>query len=373
MEVKNQKKILFIIGTRPEAIKICPVIKEAGKYFNVYTLCTGQHYDSVIEVFNLFGLTIHKIYPSKKFNGIHLQLSYYQKIITECLNIFKPNLVVVHGDTTSCYAGALSSFFLKQDIAHVEAGLRTQNIYAPFPEEMFRKWTDAVSRYCYAPTENAKTNLLQEGISSSNIFLTGNTIIDALLDIQSNAHLNELDLGLLDEINQMSKNKNGYFLVTLHRNEIRNNSLGKLAKTIIEKANRENYSIVWPLHPNKLINKIVLKETRAFSHVLTIPPVKYSLFIKIMRDASVIITDSGGIQEEATFLRKKVVILREETERKEVLLNKSAIISGIDPKNLNKNIDYVTGLSDDVHINGALFGNGDASTKIVSHWREIFS
>jgi len=370
LDLKKQKKILFIVGTRPEAIKICPLIKEASTFFDIFVLGTGQHYESVINAFSLFGVSINKIFPLKKFKNIGEQLSYFQKNISENLDIYKPDLVVVHGDTTSCFAGALSAYLHKIDIAHVEAGLRTQNMYSPFPEEMFRKWTDAVAKFCYAPTAGAKNNLICEGISEDKIFVTGNTIVDALNYISLNDQFTETDKTILNEINQFSNSKNGYFLVTLHRNEIKNTHLSLLSKAIVNLAKKKNYAIIWPLHPNKIIKNIVLLQTKKHAHVYTLPVANYNLFLKIMQKSSLIITDSGGIQEEATILAKKILVLRNETERLEVLQSGIALMGGIDDKNLEDNIDFLLNLPKNTPVNTSIFGSGDASIKIVSHWKE---
>lgn len=371
MELKSQKKILFIVGTRPEAIKLCPLIKETSKFFDTYVIGTGQHHESVLEVFSLFDLKLNSIFPLKKFKNTVTQLAHYQKIISETIGHYSPDLVVVHGDTTSCLAGAVTAYFHKIDVAHIEAGLRTQNKYSPFPEEMFRKWTDAVAKYCYAPTINAKENLLKEGIDAANIVVSGNTVVDSLVEIikkPMSVHDEELVQSI---INKSKKVNQGYFLVTLHRNEIKNTHLKKLTIAIVEIAKKKNYAIIWPLHPNNVIKNTVVSQIKNQKHVYTLPPVNYALFLKMVENSSLIITDSGGIQEEATVLGKKILILRNETERPEVLTSSYSLMGGIEEKYLEEKMEYLLNLPKNTSKGDAIFGKGDASVKIVSHWKKV--
>ncbi|MBK8349315.1 MAG: UDP-N-acetylglucosamine 2-epimerase [Saprospiraceae bacterium] len=214
-------------------------------------------------------------------------------------------------------------------------------------------------------------NLIMEGIDANRISVPGNTIVDALQYISANSPLTKTDKTILDEISQLSNNKNGYFLVTLHRNEIKNTHLNMLTKVIIDLAKKKNYAIIWPIHPNKVITNIVLSQTKKHNHVFTLPPVNYNLFLRIMKNASLILTDSGGIQEEATILAKKILVLRNETERQEILQNSNALIGGIEGQNIEANIDLLLNLPEEILVNTSIFGNGDASVKIVSHWREL--
>ena len=348
---------------------MCPVIKLASLHFNVITLCTGQHYKSVLDVLSLFEIKYDFIFSQKKFNNLSDQLSYYQKCINNVLKTIKIDMMVVHGDTTSCFAGAMSSYFAQIPLSHIEAGLRTHQIYAPFPEEMFRKWTDAAADLCFAPTYLASMNLYNEGKKKSQVFITGNTIVDALYFIQSKKVNNTID----DKLFKLLSKKSGYFLVTLHRNEIRNNKLENIALAICNIALEKNYSIIWPLHPNKNVSQIIKKIAAKQSHVMVCQPMDFQLFVNTMKNADLILTDSGGIQEEASVLGKKIVVIREETERPEILENSTAILAGTDILNIKNAIQKLLNVNDVLPYKNDLFGNGDASEKIVLSIKNYFS
>lgn len=360
----TSKSILVIIGTRPEAIKLCPLIKSLSLKYNVKCLCTGQHYQSVIQILNLFKIEADIIHKERKFNNISRQLSYYQNIINDFLLTSSIDLIIVHGDTTSCFAGALSAYFSKIPIAHVEAGLRTHNPYAPFPEEMYRKWTDAVATMCFAPTKLSENNLLNEGIDKQKISITGNTIVDAINYVKtiSNNNLRQKNFKIQNILDQSELR---FFLVTLHRNEIRENKLELIANKICEIAKEKNFKIIWPLHPNKIVRNIVKKVAQNYGNVIITKPLEYDFFIKIMEKASIIITDSGGIQEEASVLEKKLLIIREETERPEVLENASAILAGTDQSLFESLIISLLEVSLNQSFKHDIFGSGSVSEKIV--------
>ncbi len=367
--MNTSKIILVVIGTRPEAIKLAPLIKLLSIHFKVFCICTGQHSLSVIEILDLFQIKPTIINTHKKFKDINTQLNNYQKFINIQITFFKPDLIIVHGDTTSCFAGALSGFFAKIPIAHIESGLRTQNKYAPFPEEMYRKWTDAVADLCFAPTSISKNNLINEGINPGKIFITGNTIVDAITYVKNIISINENQFASVVNKKPIPPN---FILVTLHRNEIRDSKLEKLAIAICQIAKEKKYHILWPMHPNKIVSNIIRDVLTNQSHVIVTKSLDYKTFIGLIQKAKMIITDSGGIQEEASVMGKKILILREETERPEVLENKSAILAGTDHQKLSKYFTELENLDLDFENNTDIFGAGDATNKIVNAISNFF-
>jgi len=314
----ERKKILFLFGTRPEAIKLAPVIKEFKRYpnfFNIEVCVTAQHrhmLDQVLDTFHIkpdFDLNIMQ--PNQTLFDINIRVL---KKLEMLLDRRRPDLIFVQGDTTTAFVSALAAYYKKIKVAHIEAGLRTEDKFAPFPEEMNRRLLGVLADFHFAPTQNAKKNLLQQGVSEKNILVTGNTVIDALFwALRMNP---KCSLPLLKTI----KFGQRIMLVTLHRRENFGEPLQRICwalKTIVKR--NENVVIVYPVHPNPnvwLPAKRLLGKTERI-HLLR--PLDYLPFIQLMKKSYLILTDSGGIQEEAPALGKPVLVLREKTERPEAI------------------------------------------------------
>ena len=309
-------KVMSVFGTRPEAIKMAPVVLELCKYDAVESVVavTAQHREMLDQVLNLFnirpdfdlnimseGQTLFDI-TSRALTGL-------DKVFSEA----KPDVVLVHGDTTTTFAGALAAFYHQIEVGHVEAGLRTQNKFSPYPEEMNRRLTGSLADLNFAPTETAKENLLREGCDAEKIFVTGNTVIDALLQTV------RADFKFPDELNRVDFGKR-IILVTTHRRE----NLGepmrhvyKALKNLVE--DFPDVEIIFPVHKNPRVREVVDEELGNLERVILIDPLDYEPFANLMNRATLILTDSGGVQEEAPALGKPVLVLRNTTERPEAV------------------------------------------------------
>ncbi|MCS7257971.1 MAG: UDP-N-acetylglucosamine 2-epimerase (non-hydrolyzing) [candidate division WOR-3 bacterium] len=366
-------RVLFIFGTRPEAIKLAPVIKEFQKqldYFEIKICVTAQHREMLDQVLEVF-----KITPDYDLNIMEENQTLFATSIRVLqklqllLKKIKPDLIFVQGDTTTAFISALSGFYLKIPIAHVEAGLRTYDKYAPFPEEINRRLITQLADYHFAPTKIAYKALVKEGIAPSRILITGNTVIDALLlALKLNPHYNH---PILKKTLKTSK----IILVTAHRRE----SFGKpfenicqALKTIAE--NHKNVEIIYPVHPNPNIRKPAYKFLNGIDRIHLIPPQDYLSFATLMKASYIILTDSGGIQEEAPALKKPVLILREKTERPEAIAAGTAKLVGTIPEEIVKATNLL------LHSQRAYqkmakarnpFGDGKASKRIVNYFVKL--
>ncbi|MHC4739765.1 MAG: non-hydrolyzing UDP-N-acetylglucosamine 2-epimerase [Planctomycetota bacterium] len=314
------KKVSLIVGTRPEAIKMASVylaLKEDSR-LEVQMIATAQHRHMLDQVLGVFGITPDIDLDIMEHNQTLAQVS--SRVITgvqQTLAEYKPEAVLVHGDTTTCLCAALAAFYEKIPIAHVEAGLRTYNFDAPWPEEMNRRLVDPISRWCFAPTEGAADNLRSERIPEENIFITGNTVIDALFIACELARKNKPQISGIDD--SMFDNKR-LILVTGHRRE----SFGKpfeefcmALRQIV--GDHPDTVLVYPVHLNPNVQKPAKEILGSTDQIHLIEPVEYLPFVYLMNKSYLIITDSGGIQEEAPSLQKPVLVTRETTERPEAM------------------------------------------------------
>lgn len=328
---KKYKKIVFIYGTRPEIIKLMPVIREAKKYkyFDVTIVNSGQHAEMLKEAEYLFGIkpdyklrvmTHNQKLDKLTENLIHRISNTFKKI--------KPDLVLVQGDTTTAMCGALAAFYLNIKVAHIEAGLRSNDLQQPFPEEFNRKVISIISDFNFAPTALSRNNLLRDGINDNKIFVTGNTIVDAVKII-----LKENRFSPIKRNKQSPK-----ILVTAHRRENHINGIKQICDAIkIISSKVENIEFIWPVHPNPNVSSVVHNELNRLNNISLIKPVSYIELLKLINSSYLIWTDSGGIQEEVTALKKPVLILRNVTERPEVISAGFGIIVGTNPKQIVKN------------------------------------
>jgi UDP-N-acetylglucosamine 2-epimerase (non-hydrolysing) len=366
-----QKRVLFAFGTRPEAIKLAPVIKELQKdkrNFKVEICITAQHrhmLDQVLDIFNIrpdFDLDIMK--QGQTLFEINVRIL---RGLETLLQRQKPDVIVVQGDTTTAFVSALAAFYLKIKIAHVEAGLRTYDKFAPFPEEMNRRLITHLADFHFAPTKRAKENLLKEGIRQKQVIVTGNTVIDALhLALKMNP---ELDLPIFHKV----KSGNKIILVTAHRRE----SFGQPFKNIclalknIVRRNK-NIEIVYPVHPNPNIRIPAHQLLGDKERIHLIAPMDYLPFAHLINKAYLILTDSGGIQEEAPALGKPVLVLRDKTERPEAVETGTARLVGTNTKKIIVTTELLLASKHEYNKMAMVknpFGDGKASLRIKQFLR----
>ena len=322
--------ICCIIGTRPEAIKMAPVIlklKERG--LSCFVLATGQHTDLLTQALRTFNIT-----PDRDLSIMRERqsLDYITSAVLtkagEALDDVKPKVVLVHGDTTTTFASALASFYRKIPVGHVEAGLRSGNLYLPFPEEANRIMVDKLTTFWFAPTEIAKNNLLEEGCDPSRIWVTGNTVVDALMMVK----------GLKGEPEFLKEKLPPHvplLLVTVHRRESWGKPLESVCEALIEIL--KSFPRLWiiiPMHKNPLVRETWQRYLSNIPNVILCDALEYDDFVWIMNRSTLILTDSGGIQEEAATLKKPVLILRDVTERPEALSEGTALLAGREPSKI---------------------------------------
>lgn len=309
-------KVMSIFGTRPEAIKMAPVVLELRKYPEIEPLVavTAQHREMLDQVLTLFA-----IHPDFDLNIMSAGQTLFDITsralmgLDKVLSAAKPDVVLVHGDTTTTFAGALAAYYHQVEVGHVEAGLRTQNKFSPYPEEINRRLTGALADLNFAPTPTAKENLLREGADADKIFVTGNTVIDALLQTV------RADFKFANELERVDFDKR-IILVTTHRRENLGEPLRhvyKALKSLVEEF--ADVEIVFPVHRNPKVRAVVDEELGGLERVSLIDPLDYEPFANLMNRATLILTDSGGVQEEAPALGKPVLVLRDTTERPEAV------------------------------------------------------
>lgn len=379
------KTVMLVFGTRPEAIKMAPLVKEFQKFpnnFKTIVCVTGQHREMLDQVLNIF-----EIKPDYDLNIMKSGQDLYDitaRVILgmrDILQITHPDIVLVHGDTTTSTAAALAAFYQQIPVGHVEAGLRTNNIYSPWPEEMNRQLTSRLATYHFAPTQLSQQNLIHEGIDSDNILITGNTVIDALYwvihKINSDKTLeNNLQTTLYSagyDIRRASNHK--LILITGHRRENFGDGFINMCTAIKLLAQKyPDVDFVYPMHLNpnvrNYIRSVFGQDLSRFDNLFFIEPLEYLSFVYLMDQSSIVLTDSGGIQEEAPGLGKPVLVMRDTTERPEAVLAGTVKLVGT---NCKKIIDEVSFLLDDYKAYSQMseahnpYGDGQASTRIIQH------
>ena len=339
------KKILVAVGTRPEAIKMAPLIKmlDQDQRFDLRLCITAQHRSMLDQVLNIFNIK-----PDFDLNlmteGQELP-SITTSIINGMTNIFdefKPDLLLVHGDTTTTFACALSAYYKKIPVGHIEAGLRTRNIYSPWPEEANRQLTSIVANYHFCPTDTSRQNLINERVKEETIFVTGNTVIDALkmaLDRVTN------DSKLIKNIEntfQFLDPAKKIVLVTGHRRENFGHGFLKICEAIKHiSSNNNNLQIIYPVHLNPNVQEPVSKILSGIDNVHLLEPLGYLSFVYLMNRCDIILTDSGGIQEEAPSLGKPVLVMRESTERPEGINAGTVKLVGTDAQKIISEVEML--------------------------------
>jgi UDP-N-acetylglucosamine 2-epimerase (non-hydrolysing) len=378
------KKIMLVFGTRPEAIKMAPLVKEFQKYpdiFETIVCVTGQHREMLDQVLKLF-----EIVPDYDLNIMKQGQDLYDitsAILVRMKNVFEqvtPDAVLVHGDTTTSTATALSAFYRQIPVGHVEAGLRTNNIYSPWPEEMNRRITGRIATWHFAPTQLSRQNLLKESVDDSHIIVTGNTVIDALYTvvdkIETNASLNinlaaELKTAGYD-VQRLNVDERRLVLITGHRRENFGEGFINICEAIKYLTDKyPDVDFVYPMHLNPNVRKPIYEifGEQYQPNMFFMEPLEYFSFIYLMGKSFIVLTDSGGIQEEAPGLGKPVLVMRDTTERPEALTAGTVKLVGTD---YNKIVSEVSALLDNTDYYSAMskavnpYGDGKACERIVS-------
>lgn len=362
-------KIGLIFGTRPEAIKMAPVYYELKKNnIDVKVIVTGQHREMLFQVLDLFEIKIdYNLEVMKEGQSLASLTGKLIMRLGKVLDKEKFDYILVQGDTLSTFAGALASFYKKIPVGHIEAGLRTGDIYSPFPEEINRKLVGSIAKIHFAPTNINVFNLLREGIENENILEVGNTVIDALCWVKKNKFKK------IEEIKEKYNVTNKkYILLTMHRRENLGDPMKETLKAIIDYLKeKEDIYLVFPMHLNPAVRNVAYEILGDFKRKILLEPLEYLEFIAIMDGAHYIMTDSGGIQEEAPTLSKPVLILRDTTERPEAVNKGTAKLIGTKYENV---INYMRLLEGDLYekmkkvVNP--YGDGKTSKRIVDYLKE---
>ncbi len=374
-----KKKVMLVFGTRPEAIKMAPLVKEFqknSKDFETIVCVTAQHREMLDQVLNLFEITpeydLDIMKPGQDLYQVTCNILMGLKPVLEEV---EPDVVLVHGDTSTTLATSLAAFYQQISVGHVEAGLRTNNIYSPWPEEGNRQVTGRLTTYHFAPTETSGANLLKENVDTSNVIVTGNTVIDALLSVVSKI---DLDSDLADSLYKDIADK-GYryneskklILVTGHRRENFGQGFLNICSALKELALKyPDVDIVYPVHLNPNVQKPVNDILSDVDNVFLIAPLDYEPFVYLMSRSYFILTDSGGIQEEAPSLGKPVLVMRDTTERPEALEAGTVKLVGTDAKKIMQ--ECITLLEDkDAYQTMSKshnpYGDGKACERIVTY------
>ncbi len=378
------KKIMLVFGTRPEAIKMAPLVKEFQKHpndFQTIVCVTGQHRQMLDQVLELFEITPdYDLDIMKAGQDLYDVTSRVLLGMRDVLKEAQPDVVLVHGDTTTSTAAALAAFYQQIPVGHVEAGLRTHNIYSPWPEEMNRQLTGRIATYHFAPTSLSRENLLQEGVDEGTISVTGNTVIDALYwvvnKIKTNASLREdMQQLLLQSGYDVTRLKEGrkLVLITGHRRENFGDGFINMCTAIRDLTQKyPHVDFVYPMHLNpnvrRPIHEVFGEDLNNLGNMFFIEPLEYLSFVTLMEKANIVLTDSGGIQEEAPGLGKPVLVMRDTTERPEALDAGTVKLVGTD---YNKILTEVSELLDDEDAYKAMshavnpYGDGLACGRIV--------
>jgi len=366
-----KKRILIIFGTRPEAIKMAPVVKafQKDQRFETKVCVTAQHRDMLDQVLQLFDITpdydLDIMKQNQGLTGITCSiLTGLEPILQE----FSPDRVLVHGDTSTTFAASLAAYYQKIAVAHVEAGLRTHNIYSPWPEEANRKLTAALADLNFAPTTAARDNLLQENVAEKSIIVTGNTVIDALCHVQESIENNsQLRQELASQFPFIDSEKK-IVLVTGHRRESFGEGFENICQALKELAQRDDIQIIYPVHLNPHVREPVNRLLKEVKHIHLIEPQDYLPFVYLMSISYLILTDSGGVQEEAPSLAKPVLVMRDTTERPEAVKAGTVKLVGADKNKIIQNVSLLLDNEDEYQKMSFAhnpYGDGKASQRIV--------
>ncbi len=367
-----KKKVLTVFGTRPEAIKMAPLVHAlaADDRFDAKVCVTAQHREMLDQVLSLFEITpdydLNLMKAGQTLNDITSRILLELK---QVLQEFKPDVVLVHGDTATTFASSLAAYYEQIAVGHVEAGLRTGNIYSPWPEEANRKLTGALATYHFAPTETSKDNLLKENYAEANVIVTGNTVIDALLMVKAKIEQDsELKSSLASQFPYLDESKK-LILVTGHRRESFGGGFERICEALaISATANPNVQILYPMHLNPNVREPVNRILAGIDNIILIEPQEYLPFIYLMMRSYILLTDSGGIQEEAPSLGKPVLVMRDTTERPEAVAAGTVKLVGTD---VDKIVSALTVLLNDVDAYKEMsfahnpYGDGNSCKKIL--------
>lgn len=364
-------KVLTVFGTRPEAIKMAPLVKalEQNNDIDARVCVTAQHREMLDQVLDLFAIRpdydLDIMKPGQDLFDVTAKILLG---LRDVLDDFKPDWVLVHGDTTTTLATSLGAFYKQVKVAHVEAGLRTHDLYSPWPEEANRTLTGSLSTLHFAPTQASADNLLREHVADTDIVITGNTVIDALLKVKSEVLTNpETKAQMQEKFGELTAKP--YVLVTGHRRESFGGGFERICESIAHLANKyPEHNFIYPVHLNPNVQEPVNRLLNGLDNVKLIEPQDYLPFVYLMDNCQIILTDSGGVQEEAPSLGKPVLVMRDTTERPEAVAAGTVKLVGTD---INKIIDAVSELLDDTSVYETMsrahnpYGDGRAANIIV--------
>jgi len=376
------KKVLIVFGTRPEAIKMAPLVKEFERNrdsFEMKVCVTAQHREMLDQVLTLFEIVPHyDLNIMQEGQDLYDVTSRVLLGMREVLHDFQPDIVLVHGDTTTTIAAALASFYQKIDLGHIEAGLRTGDIYSPWPEEANRLLTTRLARYHFAPTPTNRENLLREHVKDDNITITGNTVIDSLFIVVKKINADEaLRNSIEAELSSLGfsySKERKMILVTGHRRENFGEGFLNICNGLKELAERyPDVDFVYPVHLNPNVQEPVQEILTGIKNVYLIKPLDYLPFVYLLSRCHLVLTDSGGIQEEAPSLGKPVLVMRDTTERPEALDAGTVMLVGTDKEAIIQNVSKL--LEDEMMYQKVSYahnpyGNGTASAQIVSYLKK---
>ncbi len=360
-------KVLTVFGTRPEGIKMAPIVKELEKREGIESIVciTAQHREMLDQVLNLFEIVpdydLNIFEPGQSLTDITMKSL---KGLEEVIMKEEPDVVLVQGDTTTVFAGALAAFYQKVKIGHVEAGLRSGNIYSPYPEEANRMMTGVLANYHFAPTQRNEDNLLKEGYDKEKIYITGNTVIDALKYTVKDHYKFQIDL-----LNNIDYDNSKVILLTSHRREnigLPMENIFTAVRDVVLK--HDDVEVIFPIHLNPKVREIADRILGTLDRVHLIEPLDYEPFTNLMAKTYMVVTDSGGLQEEAPTLGKPVLVVREETERPEGIESGTAKLVGTSYEKIYENLDLLVSSREDyLKMANAVnpYGDGEAAKRIV--------
>lgn len=366
-------KVLSIFGTRPEAIKMLPVVKlmEQDEHFKSIVCITAQHRQMLDQVMSLFNISadydLDVMAPNQSLTGLTTKI--LQKLDPVIAEV-QPDWILVQGDTTSCFVGSLCAFYHKIKVGHVEAGLRTGDLFAPFPEEGNRLLTSKLANLHFAPTKQAEINLIAENISDQFISVTGNTVIDALAIVSSKSQCKPEWDELFNSASDVIEQKQEYVMVTGHRRENFGQGFLNICQALKALALKyPEWHFIYPVHLNPNVQKPVNELLKGIHNIHLISPLDYEPFVYLMMNATIVLTDSGGVQEEAPYFGKPVLVMRDKTERPEGVEAGTAKLVGTNSQNI---INEVSALIDSPEVYQKMahavnpYGDGHASSRILN-------
>ena len=379
------KNVLVVFGTRPEAIKMAPIcreLKKNSKYFNTTICVTAQHREMLDQVLDLFEITPDEDLNIMKYGQDLTDIT--SSILISMRKVFKkynPDLVLVHGDTTTTLATSMAAFYADVSLGHIEAGLRTNNIYAPFPEEFNRQIVSKVTKMHFAPTESSSQNLIQEKCSENHIYVTGNTVIDSLHwvveKINKDSKKKKSIIEFLSKHINFDLDKNQFILITGHRRENFGKGFINICEALSELAIKfPDIHFIYPVHLNPNVQNPVNSILSEFNNIHLIKPLDYEPFIYLLTKCYLVLTDSGGIQEEAPSIGKPVLVMRDVTERPEAVKAGTVKLVGADKTNIVIEVSQMIENAEryiSMSQSHNPYGDGKASKRIIAHIkRELY-